>query len=1142
MTNVNDFKSYSDVDHLKQRHGMYLGSIDPCREVRWIIEKNEGKQEAVQKEIETNAALEQCISELLTNAADHAQRCKTIKEEGNKVSQVTKIEIELKKDCISVCNNGQGIPFDIHPETNVHVPEMIFSNLRTSGNYDDTKERIVGGTNGVGAKAVNIFSTKFILDLQTGGKKYYQEFSNGMKEKTVPKITKAVTKGDYVKIVYYPDFKSFSMEDFESNDIAKVIKKKVYDLSAVTDKSVSIIYNGKDIEMKNLEDYMSLYIGSAKRVMFEVNRWEIGFALCPYNDATQISFVNAICTDGGTHVTHVLDPVLTKITNEMQSKTKDVVIKKQYIKDNIIVFIKCLIDKPTFDSQLKKKLETKISKFGSQCEIPDQIIKKIIKLGVCDNVLAMAKAKDLKDTMKKMDGTKNVRLSDIKKLDDANWAGTKKSMECTLILIEGDSAKGLASSGIVCAGGRDKWGIFPLRGKFLNVRTASSKQLTENAEIMAINRILGLKVGITDVKKLRYGKVMLLTDQDCDGHHIKGLLVNYFTLNWPELVEQGFIDSMITPIVKVFKGDKGNKLLKQFYNMNDYEKWIKENNQKVTTKYYKGLGTSTNAEAKEYFSNLSLNRIKYSFKADRDMESIERTFDKNKAEQRKDWIKEALRNEKLMDYNEKNIPINYFIDRELVQFSIYDNVRSIPNVIDGLKPSQRKILHGCLMKNLYIKKDGSGQFKVSQLSGYISEKTEYHHGEVSLQSTIIGMAQEFVGTGNMNILMPFGNYGSRVNGCAASSRYIYTTLRPSIKVLFNETDNILLKYLVEDGHRIEPEFFVPIVPMILLNGSVGIGTGWSTNIPCFKLEDIVNNIKLLLKDEESELIDMDPYYKYFKGTITKESTNKWKSFGKLKYIDESTIDITELPIGVWKEDYQDFLNKLVDNGLIKDMKVNDNDEKLSGNDVRYRVFLNEEIEEENVNTLIDFFKLEANINATNMVAFDHNREIQKYDSVEDILWTFYTYRLKFYVKRYDYLKKILQDRIHEISEKMRFMVLVMEDKIVIFKRKKADILKQMNDHGFKDIEDESSDDETTEEEAEVKSKKTKLLSIAIGGFSYEKVESLKKELESVKKEYEILCSKTHKDLWIEDLDSLIEGIPVWDKELKKLEDKDKDKR
>lgn len=1115
MTSVKDFDSKTEYERILHRSGMYLGSLENCRETRWIIqekEKNEQEivqQEAVQQEIESNPGLENCCLELIINAADHVQRCK----ESPTAEKVSKIKVNLTNDHIVVYNNGQGIPLEIHPKTKVYVPEMIFFTLGSGSNYDDTKVRVVGGTNGLGAKLVNIYSKKFIIEIQTNGKKYYQEFSNNMKNKTEPKITKATTKGDYSKITFFPDFKKFGMTDFSSNNISKIIKKRVYDLSAVTDKETSIWFsnineeNEEKISIKNFADYMTLYIGNAKKVVYKTDRWEVGFALCPYDQSTQISFINAICTDdGGPHVTHVLDPVLNKITEELQAKAKGVTIRKQYIKDNVIIFIKALIENPVFESQLKRKLATPITKFGSRCDIPDDIIKKVTKLGITENVMDIAKAKEMKDAVKKIDSSKNVRLSDIKKLEDANWAGTKKAMECTLILTEGDSAKGLALNGITSAGGRNKWGIFPLRGKFLNVRSATAAQLVKNEEILAINRIMGLKIGrkcnpMTDIKKLRYGRIMVMSDQDTDGYHIKGLLINYFTFNWPELVQQGLLECMMTPIVKVFKG---NKTLKQFYNLDDYKKWMETNKVKVRTKYYKGLGTSSAAEAKEYFSDLSSNRIKYAFKEERDLPIIARTFDKDQADQRKDWIREALRTKREIDYNKKTVQVDYFINRELVQFSIYDNIRSIPNVIDGLKPSQRKILYACLKKKLFLKSDGDGEIKVSQLSGYISENTEYHHGEESLQGTIIKMAQEFVGSGNLNLLIPSGNFGTRMSGGedAAAARYIFTALRPEVKVLFNETDNQLLNYIEEEGTVIEPDFYVPIIPTLLLNGSTGIGTGWSTNIPCFKLEDIIHNIRLLMKDEDSVLKDMIPYYKGFKGHISKESSNCWKSTGVIEYIDENTIEVTELPVGMWKEDFKEHLDKLLDAGHIKNVTVNDDDSEKNANDVCYQVEFNDVIDEDEVDQLIPFFKLEKKINGSNMVAFDENKEIQKYGSVEDILWTFYKYRLEFYNKRHIYLKKTLEDQIRKIGEKLRFVLLVIDDKIVVFKKKKAEISAELTKHKFEEQD--------------------YLMSMALYKFTKEEVDVLKKELEDLKEELKILCSKTGKDLWNEDLDKLIQ--------------------
>ena len=200
----------------------------------------------------------------------------------------------------------------------------------------------------------------------------------------------------------------------------------------------------------------------------------------------------------------------------------------------------------------------------------------------------------------------------IPKLDDANWAGTAKSNQCTLILTEGDSAKALAIAGLSVIG-RDKYGVFPLKGKMLNVREATAEQKMKNAEINALKKILGLQMyesgtnkpkEYKDTDELRYGHVMLFTDQDVDGFHIKGLVINFFHTYWPSLLGiSGFIQTLGTPIVKVTKG----KQIKSFHTLAEYENW-KSNTldyKKWYAKYYKGLGTSTSKEAKEYFKNMT---------------------------------------------------------------------------------------------------------------------------------------------------------------------------------------------------------------------------------------------------------------------------------------------------------------------------------------------------------------------------------------------------------------------------------------------------------------------------------------------------------------------------------------------------------
>ena len=326
---------------------------------------------------------------------------------------------------------------------------------------------------------------------------------------------------------------------------------------------------------------------------------------------------------------------------------------------------------------------------------------------------------------------------------------------------------------------------------------------------------------------------MIMTDQDHDGFHIKGLLINMFHYLWPELLNFDFISYMTTPIVKVSL----KKTVIPFYTLTDYDTWKKNtsNFNKYSIKYYKGLGTSTAQEAKQYFRELKVNDYSVTDKTD---DAVNLAFNKKLANDRKVWLKKYDR-EIILDYNIKKTNIDDFVNKELIHFSNSDTSRSIGSCIDGLKTSQRKILYSCFKRKLY------SEIRVAQLSGYVSEHATYHHGEASLQGAIIGMAQDFVGSNNINLLKPNGQFGTRIMGGndSASPRYIHTEINPITDLIYRKEDLPLLKYLDDDGLPVEPEYYVPIIPMVLVNGMVGIGTGWSTNIPQYNPVEIIKNIK-----------------------------------------------------------------------------------------------------------------------------------------------------------------------------------------------------------------------------------------------------------------------------------------------------------
>jgi DNA topoisomerase-2 len=758
----------------------------------------------------------------------------------------------------------------------------------------------------------------------------------------------------------------------------------------------------------------------------------------------------------------------------------------------MFVFVKATIENPSFNSQTKTECTSKVQSFGSKYECSEEFTKKLLKLGIMEEALALAKHKELRD-LNKTDGKKQSSIRGIPKLDDANKAGTNESVKCSLLVLEGDSAKTFAVSGLSVVG-RDYTGLFPLRGKMLNVRDASVAQLANNSEVNNLKKILGLQHGkkYTSLKELRYGTLEILTDADHDGSHIKGLVINFIHHFWPELIHLGFIKSMITPIIKATKGTIHN----EFYTSSDYEKWkdsLKQDEiKKYTIKYYKGLGTSTAQEAKQYFKKKSMNTIFYVDNSETD-KSINLAFKKDQADARKDWILEGIKNNQALEYGTENQKVFYedFINKDLIWFSISDLKRSIPSAIDGLKPSQRKVVYACRKRN-------NNEIKVSQLAAYVANESSYHHGEQSLNGTIINLAQDYVGSNNMNILEPLGQFGTRLMGGKdhASPRYIFSKMSKDGLSLFHKDDDAVLKYLDDDGVSIEPEYYVPKIPLILVNGTEGIGTGYSSSVPCYNPEDIYSNIKNIISG--GELKEMKPWYKGFKGTIESTSDKNDQYITRGKYVKESSseIRITELPIGKWTQDYKEFLESLLDVHIIS---FNNN---CSDTKIDFLVRMDSSIlRKMKSDEIYKLFKLTTNLSTKNMHLFDKNNNIKKYTTPLEIIKEFAETKLVFYQLRKEHLLKKFKNIMNILENKVRFISLVTNEEIVVFKKKKEVLISELNYLNFDKI-DNSYD---------------YLLKMHIYSLTEEDMNKLEKDFKKAKQELKNTNETSVQDMWLNDL-------------------------
>jgi DNA gyrase/topoisomerase IV subunit B len=1705
------YKKLTTREHIITRPDTYVGSIS-LHETEEFIIKND---RMVFSKITYNPALLKLFDEIITNASDHSRN-----------NNVKIIEVDVTNDSISVKNDGPSIHIDIHPDHGIHIPEMIFGNFHSGTNFDDTEQRTVGGRNGYGAKLVAVFSKKFIIEIVKDGQRYYQEFHDGLTKINPPKIKKTKLK-DYTKITYFPDFSHFGVTE---NDVSHIdlYKRRSYDIAACTPKKTAVKFNGEKVPIVSLESYVKLFISDdTPRVMINQPNWQVCFVLNEQFDKfMQVSFVNGIFTkEGGTHVTHVVQPVVKSIIDKLSNSS--IVIRESFVKDNIFVFINCLIVNPTFNSQIKHRMTLTSSKFGSSCEIKNEI-KKIIKLGIDKNVLAIANAKQNK-TLAKSDGKKKKKLTGVENLEDANDAGTKNSLQCTLFITEGLSAKTFFMSGIPKSE-RDSCGVFPVKGKLLNVRNANIQTISKNKEICSIKTALGLKQDLKNINEiknnLRYGKVTILTDADSvtgntpimlkkgnyisvtkiknigknfkplyahvdgidivsekeyssgdgfevwtengwskikhvmrhmahkniytvcsahglvevtedhslitkngdkiapknlqddtellhfnspemllgsginfgeeafflayfsyhgvltfdgnndvlvlvevvcderdvinylytllnhvygngvfmktftrrgfptimskepkvlekfrrlffdeekyrkgtlmyasnkihddilnmdtpsfeifykefqklsysicgyfkkfsvksmdvvqkiflihlrhdptisiewvddfeyrfvnnvtnfsdeqifisvgekqngyvydletenhhfqagigsmivhntDGSHIKGLIVNFIGQYWPELLKIDFVTFMQTPVVVCKKG----KHVKKFYNLTEYDLWKNANDvTRWSSKYYKGLGTSSSSEAKECFEDFRSKTTSLTVTKQTDMDSLSLAFDKERSDDRKEWIINSTGKNIFLESSARNVNIKRFIDEELVLFSIADNVRSLPSLIDGLKPSQRKVLYGTLLKNT------TGEIKMEHLRGFISEKTAYHHGEASLNGTIFGMNQDFVGSNNINLLSPRGQLGcldpntdillwngkikkaidivesdtlvgddgtprkilKLVNGMdtmyeiktprnkykvnsihiltlkfvsvfekfdkqwetyyltkkgkdfvfkrvilgkiedlqivikqdetsvldniidikvsdylnlpnivkrslytfslnhpivwterktqiepytfgvsisdnipddyihnsisvrlkvlagiidnvgelkqdknlieiplikitnrmhksvtflcntlgyvtdkiknnmvitgkylhkiptktvlikgnsdvnvynekfticqcvkgpfcgwqidknerfllgnfiithnsrqengsdAAAPRYVSTMLNPITRFIFRKEDDPILTHLYDDGFKIEPVFFQPIIPMLLVNGCIGIGTGFSISVPPYNPLDIISSMLDIITHKPVK--PLTPWFKGFKGTITEMTPKSYQSRGIYKLKNRSTVVIEEIPIGCSINNYKLHLEKLLEENVIEDFSNRSTDKEID-----FTVTMNAIKIRDNQEKLTKILGLESIVKKSDINCFDENNKLQTFKTPEDIMNKFYIIRKKFYKKRYDHhLNKMNEDLIL-LSAKIRFIMGIISGEIKVFRQKNEVVVSQLTSMGFPMLE----------------SSYEYLLNIRVSSFTEERVKSLESDHEKLNTKCETLKSKNYKDLWVSDLKEL----------------------
>lgn len=1110
-------KTYTKKDpisHILDRTDMYCGSKKEREQEEYIAIKNEKNEYEIKKQkIKFSPAILRIFIEVLSNAIDNVERSR----QNNIPCTSIKINIDKETGETSVWNDGDVIPIEMNETEKMYNHSLIFGNLLTGSNYDDDEERLISGRNGVGVKCTNVFSKKFIIKgVDPVNKKSLEQiWTNNMRETDGPvvKSFKSEKMTGSTHLTYFPDFSQFNISGY-TDDIINLYTKYIIDASMLS--KVKIYLNNELLKVKDLENYGKLYQQQEEENEKEyllIKTEDSEVLVTSSKDYQAISFVNGVCTKlGGIHVDTWSEAIFRPLLEKINKKGKAQLNIKE-IKQFFKIFIVCTLPNPEFSSQDKEKLEAPKPR---NVQIKANEISKILKWSIMTEIEEIQHGKDIL-TMKKSEKKKKGYVK-IDGYDPANFAGTKKSQECCLILCEGLSAKTYAVAGIKKGvygkEGRNHFGCLPLRGKCLNVRNASPTIISKNAVITDIIQALGLQYNMDYTKEenfatLSYGKVILLTDADCDGIHIEGLILNFFHYLFPSLLERqpSFLVSMQTPIVRIIK--KGGDLL--FYDENRYQEYIKEHNMNnVKTKYYKGLGTTKSEDVVDTFGEKMLHYI-----FDEETKpTMDKVFHKNFTDERKKWLEEYDPLKSSMSIPEKeaivDIGMSSFLTDQVIKFSHNDCKRSIPSLFDGLKESQRKVLYAMKKRNLNYNKTS---LKVAQLGGYVAEHTNYHHGEQNLYQTITKMANEFPGSNNIPLLYRDGQFGSRINGGvdAANPRYIFTKMDVLTPYIFREEDDILLEHVMDDGDAIEPYYYIPIIPMILVNGCSGIGTGWSCNVPSFNPLDIIKCIKIWLENrEKNEMIklpELIPWYRDFHGKIEKVEENKFVSSGVCKKT-KNKCQVSELPIGLWTDKFKEMCEDWLTEKKIKNLQNFSSPYKVD--------FVITELDD-GINLTEKTLKLTTTLYTSNMVLFNEKMQLKKY-TVEEILNDFCALRYEYYVKRKSYIIASLQKEMKIVSNRVKFIKNIMDGSLEIMNVEEEIVYENMMNMEFDKVEDSYD----------------YLLKMQIKSFTMNKIKTLEKEQEDIRVTIENMEKQTESEMWLQDLEEFVKEYEKWCKHIGKL--------
>jgi DNA topoisomerase-2 len=1052
--NVRKVKQISQLDHAK-RKSMWVGSKKIQTSEMFVLDNDK----FILQNLKFAPAWYKILDEIIVNAIDQWV---------NYPKLVTEIYISFDTavGIITVRNNGPSI--GIYEVENLkgermYAPQMIASEFLSGDNLDEDTERKTGGTNGAGMKLTGAFSDMVILEtVDMKVKKHYiQTFRDRLLVIEKPIIRKIHNDENesYTSISFLPSYDVFGYKGGFTPSIApdleKLIVSRVYQAVAFT--TADIYYNGKKIVIPVLEtnscNKQNVFYNFANMFLTgEDNLWHTKMVssdpklkkepweLCVgVSDGKfrQVSLINGIWVyNGGSHIKHIQNLIVENLRGKVEKLIKKTKTKfnANYILNNLFIFIKCSIMNPDFTSQIKDKLDDPIEKFETYQFKPKDYTDLWAMLEPHIMALFLDKYKDKKKTRVQR-GAVNVP-----KCEDAKHAGHKTRWEkCTMIICEGDSAMGTVHEGITSKHttlNYDYYGTFSIQGVPMNARKEVTEylgktpeditlirnaRLQKNERFSSLVKVLGLdyektydpktKNGEEEFQTIRYRKVVCAVDQDDDGKgNIFGLLINFFVLFWPNLAKRGFITRFDTPIIRAYPKNT-KKFVEEFNSLKKYDTWVTDkfdgDEEKVlvsyTVKHFKGLGSHKKKEVPQMFKNFEENLLVYTLDSDA-IKNLVAYFGTNTA-----LRKTALATAVTMEASEGTvIPISEQLHRDLKAYQRDNIMRKLSHSCDGAVPSRRKVIY--MARQLFG--NSNSEMKVNAFVNETSAKTHYHHGETSLAGTVTKMAQDFPGARYLPYLRPQGQFGTRSKGGkdAADPRYTFTQLTKRLCfAVFPKDDDFLLKYIFDEGKRCEPEYYVPVIPVSIMENMELPATGWKIKLWARDYKQVIKNVRDLIHGKIKKSSYMKIWLKDNKGEIRKHNGREY-SVGKYTYYsDKNIIVVTELPLSKYSSSFIGDYSSDDKNQLCNKPYFTGKPEDRTNDDGVHITFhltetgwaeINEKYGNETFDCVEDCMNLRTSLDDNiNMIGSDG--KVMEYTKYEDVLDYWYPIRKQLYADRID---------------------------------------------------------------------------------------------------------------------------------------------